>query len=204
MARIIAIANQKGGVGKTTTAANLALSLGAAGSRTILIDGDMRRPEQHRAFRIVQKPGLTDVLVGEAQLGEVVRPNLADNLDLVPAGRIPPNPSELMGSDAMRQLIDTLRNDYEYVIIDTPPLLPVTDAVVAAASSDAVVVVLRSGSTEEVAALRAFEQLDKVKARVAGVVLNGLSARLDQHYAYYSYGGYSERAPRSRKARTRR
>ncbi len=199
--QLIVVTSPGPGEGKTTTAANLALSLGAAGSRTILLDGDMRRPEQHRAFRIVQSPGLTDVLVGEAQLAEVIRPNLADNLDLIPAGKIPPNPSELLGSDGMRQVIDSLRNDYEYIVIDTPPVLPVTDAVVAAASSDAVVVVLRSGSTEEVAALRAFEQLDKVKARVAGVVLNGLSARLDQHYAYYSYGGYSERAPRARKAR---
>ena len=188
------------GEGKTTTAANLALTLANAGSRTVLIDGDLRRPQQHHAFRIVQEPGLTDVLVGEAPLGEVIRPELAENLDVVPAGRIPPNPSELLGSDAMRRLLNDLRKGYEYIIMDTPPLLPVTDAVVAAASSDATVIVIRSGETEEVAALRALEQLDRVKARVAGVVLNGLSARYDHHYAYYTYGGYSERG-RSKRSR---
>ncbi len=192
--QLIVVSSPGPGEGKTTTAANLALTLANAGSRTVLIDGDLRRPTQHRAFRIVQEPGLTDVLVGDAKLGEVIRPDLADNLDVVPAGKIPPNPSELLGSDAMRRALDDLRKDYEYIIMDSPPLLPVTDAVIAAASSDATVVVLRSGETEEVAALRAFEQLDRVKARVAGVVLNGLTPRFDHHYAYYTYGGYGERS----------
>lgn len=198
--QLIVISSPGPGEGKTTIATNLALTLASAGSRTVLVDGDLRRPTQHRAFRIVQEPGLTDVLVGDAKLGEVIRPDLADNLDVVPAGKIPPNPSELLGSDAMRRVLDDLRKDYEYIIMDSPPLLPVTDAVVAAASSDAAVVVLRSGETEEVAALRAFEQLDRVKARVAGVVLNGLTPRFDHHYAYYSYGGYGERS-RSKRSR---
>jgi tyrosine-protein kinase Etk/Wzc len=196
--QLIVVSSPGPGEGKTTVAANLAITLASTGSRTVLIDGDLRRPQQHRAFRIIQEPGLTDVLVGETDLSEVIRPDLSDNLDVVPAGKIPPNPSELLGSDAMRRVIDDLRRDYEYIIMDTPPLLPVTDAVVAAAASDATVVVLRSGKTEEVAALRAYEQLDRVKARVAGVVLNGLTARFDHHYAYYSYGGYSERG-RSRR-----
>lgn len=191
--QLIVVSSPGPGEGKTTTAANLALTLANAGSRTALIDGDLRRPQQHRAFKIVQDPGLTDVLVGDAKLGEVIRPDLADNLDVIPAGKIPPNPSELLGSDAMRRVLDDLRRDYEYIIMDSPPLLPVTDAVVAAAASDATVVVLRSGETEEIAALRAFEQLDRVKARVAGVVLNGLTARFDQHYAYYTYRGYRDR-----------
>ena len=198
--QLIVVSSPGPGEGKTTTAANLALTLASAGSRTVLIDGDLRRPQQHRAFRIVQEPGLTDVLVGDAPLGEVIRPELADNLDVIPAGRIPPNPSELLGSVAMRRVLDGLRKDYEYIVIDTPPLLPVTDAVVAAASADATIIVLRSGETEEVGALRAMEQLDRVKARVAGVVLNGLSARFDHHYAYYTYGGYSERG-RSKRSR---
>ncbi|MEE8134300.1 MAG: polysaccharide biosynthesis tyrosine autokinase [Gemmatimonadales bacterium] len=191
--QLIVVSSPGPGEGKTTITANLALTLANAGSRTVLIDGDLRRPTQHRAFGIVQEPGLTDVLVGDAKLVEVIRLDLADNLDVVPAGKIPPNPSELLGSDAMRGVLDDLRKDYEYIIMDSPPVLPVTDAVIAAASSDATVIVLRSGETEEVAALRAFEQLDRVKARVAGVVLNGLTPRFDHHYAYYTYGGYGER-----------
>jgi capsular exopolysaccharide synthesis family protein len=172
--------------GKSTTAANLALMLSRGGSRTLLIDADLRRPGLHRAFGLVQEPGLTDILVSKADVREAVRPGVAENLDLLPAGLLPPNPAELLGSQAMQQLLSTLRHEYTYILLDTPPTLPVTDATVAAAAADAAIVVMRSGETEEAAARRTIDQLARVRTRIAGIVLNGVSKRYDQHYSYYS------------------
>jgi tyrosine-protein kinase Etk/Wzc len=151
------------GEGKSTTATNLAMMLSQGGSRTLLVDGDLRRPGQHRAFGLVQQPGLTDILIGNAD-----------------------NPAELLGSEAMQHLIGELRQEYTYIILDTPPTLPVTDATVAAAAADAAIIVMRSGETEEQAARRTVEQLGRVRTRIAGVVLNGVSKRYNKHYSYYS------------------
>ena len=174
------------GEGKSTTAANLALVLAQGGSKTLLIDGDLRRSQVHRAFGLVQEPGLTDVLIGEAGLREAIRPEVSTNLDVLPSGQSPPNPAELLGSDAMRRMVSELRRDYEYILMDTPPSLPVTDAAVVASVSDATILVLRSGETEESAAQRAVDGLRQVRARIAGAVLNGVTRGRDRHYSYYS------------------
>jgi tyrosine-protein kinase Etk/Wzc len=183
--QLIAITSPGPGEGKSTTAANLALILAQGGSKTLLIDGDLRRSQVHRAFGLVQEPGLTDVLIHEAHLREAVRPGIAEHLDVLPAGQSPPNPAELLGSDAMHQVVAELRRDYEYIVIDTPPSLPVTDAQVVGSTADATIIVMRSGETEETAAQRAVEQLRHVRARVAGAVLNGVSVRRDRYYSYY-------------------
>ncbi len=185
------------GEGKSTTAANLALTLAQGGSRTLLIDGDLRRPQLHRAFALVQEPGLTDVLINKASVREAVRPDVAPNLDVLPAGATPPNPSELLGSDVMHRVLAELRRDYTYILMDTPPSLPVTDAIVLATAADATILVMRSGETEEASAQRAVDQLRRVRARIAGAVLNGVSQRHDHYYSYYSYGGGSEAPARS-------
>jgi capsular exopolysaccharide synthesis family protein len=161
--------------------------LAQGGHRTILIDGDLRRPLVHRAFGLVQEPGLTDVLIGGATAREAIRPEVTPALDVLPSGPTPPNPSELLGSNAMHQLIAELRREYDYIIMDTPPALPVTDATVVAMIADATILAVRSGDTEEVAAQRAVEQLRRVNARIAGTVLNAVSQRQDQYYTYYSY-----------------
>ncbi len=173
--------------GKTTTAINLALTLAQNGRKTILVDGDLRRSTVHRAFGLVQDPGLTDVLVGNVSAAEAVRPEVAPSLDLLPSGSTPPNPSELLGSSAMDALVMELRHDYEYIIMDTPPTLPVTDAAVVSITADATMLVVRSGDTEETAAQRALEQLRRVGARIAGAVLNAITHRKDPQYSYYSY-----------------
>jgi tyrosine-protein kinase Etk/Wzc len=176
------------GEGKSTTAANLAITLAQQGARTLLVDADLRRPIVHRAFNLVQEPGLTDVLVGTTGLREAIRPNVAPKLDLLPAGPQPPNPSELLGSEAMQKLVAQLRGQYEMVVFDSPPILAVTDATVLGAASDAVILVLRAGETEEAAAQRALQQLRRVQARVAGAVLNGIERRRDRYYnRYYNY-----------------
>ncbi len=182
--------------GKSTTAINLALTLAQSGRRTILIDGDLRRSTIHRAFGLVQEPGLTDILVGGVSATEGIRPEVAERLDLLPSGSTPPNPSELLGSSAMDALIREVRHDYEYVIMDTPPTLPVTDAAVVASNADATILVVRSGDTEETAAQRALDQLRRVRARIAGAVLNAVSPKKDPQYSYYSYS--YRRGPPSR------
>jgi capsular exopolysaccharide synthesis family protein len=186
--QLLCVTSPGPGEGKTTTAANLAITLAQQGTRTLLVDADLRRPLVHRALSLVQEPGLTDILVGTAMLREAVRPNVAPGLDVLPAGALPPNPSELLGSAAMHRLLDQLRAEYEAVVFDSPPSLAVTDATVLGASADAVILVLRAGETEERAAQQAVEQMRRVHARVAGVVLNGVEQHGDKYYDYYKSG----------------
>jgi tyrosine-protein kinase Etk/Wzc len=196
--QLLALTSPGPGEGKSTTAANLAVALALGGHRTLLIDADLRRPLLHRAFSLVQDPGLTDVLVGRAAAREAVRPDVIERLDVLPAGSSPPNPSELLGSDAMHALIAEVRQTYDYIVVDTPPVLPVTDATVVSTVADATILAVRSGETEETSATRALEQLKRVNARIAGVVLNGVDARRDRHYAYYKYQknvAYKARGP---------
>ena len=185
--QVVSITSPGPGEGKSTTAANLAVTLAQNGARTLLVDADLRRPVVHRAFSITQEPGLTDVLIGRASPREAIRPEVTANLDVLPSGALPPNPSELLGSEAMRALLGEIRRDYDWVLIDTPPVLPVTDATVVAAEVDAVILTVRSGETDEAAAERAVEQLRHVGARLAGTVLNALSTTRDRHYTYYAY-----------------
>ena len=185
--QIICVTSPGPGEGKSTTAANLAITLAQQGAHTLLADADLRRPLVHRAFNLVQEPGLTDVLVGTATLREAVRPNVLAGLDVLPGGALPPNPSELLGSEAMHRVLTELRGQFDYVIFDTPPALAVTDATVLGASADAVILVLRAGETEETAAQRTVELFRRVQARVAGTVLNGVEKARDRYY-YYDYG----------------
>jgi tyrosine-protein kinase Etk/Wzc len=185
--QLLALTSPGPGEGKSTTAANLAVALALGGHRTLLIDADLRRPLLHRAFGLVHEPGLTDVLVGRAAAREAIRPDVIERLDVLPAGSSPPNPSELLGSDAMHALIAEVRQNYDYIVVDTPPVLPVTDATVISTVADATILTIRSGETEETSATRALDQLKRVNARIAGVVLNGVDTRRDRHYTYYKY-----------------
>ncbi|MCZ6857409.1 MAG: polysaccharide biosynthesis tyrosine autokinase, partial [Gemmatimonadetes bacterium] len=184
--------------GKSTTAINLALTLAQSGRRTLLVDGDLRRSTIHRAFGLTQEPGLTDVLIGGVSASEGIRPEVTPSLDVLPSGATPPNPSELLGSATMDTLIAELRRDYEYIVMDTPPTLPVTDAAVVATNADATILVVKSGDTEETAAQRAMEQLRRVRASIAGAVLNAVSAKKDPQYTYYSYRYGQDPPARSR------
>jgi tyrosine-protein kinase Etk/Wzc len=196
--QLISVTSPGPGEGKSTTAVNLSVALAQSGQRTLLVDADLRRPQVHKAFSLVQGPGLTDVLVGRVPRCEAIRADVQPKLDVLPSGATPPNPSELLGSQAMRTLIGELRRDYEYIVMDTPPTLPVTDAAVVASGADGAIVVVRSGETEEVPAQRAVEQLRRVQARVAGVVLNGVNQKRDHYYAYYAYRDDTKRRTRAR------
>jgi tyrosine-protein kinase Etk/Wzc len=197
--QFLAVTSPGPGEGKSTTTVNLAVALAQSTSKVLLVDGDLRRPVVHRTFQLIAEPGLTDILVGKATIQETIRADVAPNLDVIPSGPRPPNPSELLGSSAMQQFIAEVRREYDYIVVDTPPTLPVTDSAVIGAAADAMIVVIRSSETEEQAAQRAIAQLRRVHTRIAGVVLNGVSRRHEQYYSYYSYGagGGSSRRERS-------
>lgn len=177
--------------GKSTTAINFAVMLAQQGQRVLVLDADLRRPGLHRALDVLREPGLTNLLVGDAEPRTVVRPNVLPNLDFLPSGPFPPNPSELLDSRGMKRLLEEFQRKYDMVVLDSPPILAVTDASVMGAHVDGAVLVLRSGETEQRAAERAVEQLRRVGVRVLGAVLNevAMSTVEESYYLqyYYSY-----------------
>ena len=174
--------------GKTTTSMNCAIVLAQKGSRVLLIDADLRRPSVHKALSLGPRTGLSNILTGNAALEQtVVRTNLMPTLFALPAGTPPPNPAELLASANMREILNQLREQYDHIVIDTPPTLSVTDAVVLSTSADAVVLVIRSGQTTKQALRRARDVLMRVNARVSGVLLNAADLSSPDYYYYYEY-----------------
>jgi capsular exopolysaccharide synthesis family protein len=181
--------------GKTTTSINTAIVLAQKGVPVLLIDADLRRPSIHKTLGMGPRSGLSNVLTGSAELNQViVRSSVLPNLFIIPAGTPPPNPAELLASSNMKGVLMQLRDQYEHIVIDTPPTLSVTDAVVLSAKVDAVVLVIRSGQTTKTALRRARDLLLQVNARVCGVLLNAVNLDSPDYYYYYEYrkkyGGY--------------
>ena len=174
--------------GKTTTSINTAIVLAQKGVRVLLIDADMRRPSIHKTLGIGPRSGLSNVLTGTAELtSTIVKSPMMANLFVLPAGTPPPNPAELLASVHMKALLTQLRDQYDHIVIDTPPTLSVTDAVVLSTRADAVVLVIRSGQTTKTALRRARDLLMQVNARVAGVLLNAVDLTSPDYYYYYEY-----------------
>jgi capsular exopolysaccharide synthesis family protein len=183
-ARSVVITSTAPGEGKTLVSTNLAASLAQAGQRTLIIDGDMRRPRVHDVFSRPQEPGLSNVLVGTSRLRDAIRPTNVPALSVLPAGHIPPNPAELLGSTRYLEFLEELRHDYDWIIIDAPPVMAVTDAAVLANSASGVVFVVGAEMTSRRNAVSAIEQLQAVRARFIGGVLNRVN--LQRHSYYYS------------------
>ena len=175
------------GEGKSTTAVNFSVMLAQQGQRVLLLDADLRRPALHRSLDLLREPGLTNLLVGDATVREAVRPSVLPNLDVLPSGPFPPNPSELLSSKAMRRLLEEFEGRYSQVIVDSPPVLAVTDAAVLAAHTDGAVLVLRSGETEQRSAERSVEQLRRLGVRVFGAVLNEVATTTTEESYYLQY-----------------
>ena len=178
--------------GKTTTAANLAITMAQVGSRTLIVDADLRRPMVNGVFGIPQEPGLTELLVKGGDLQKAMVSTDIENLFILPAGTIPPNPSELLSSQKMKRLIQEMKNCCDLVILDCPPVITVTDAAVLAAEADCVVLVIHSGKTDREAARRAKGLLTNVKAKIAGTVLNNISSDMLAGYSYYYHYYYED------------
>ncbi|MGH9512491.1 MAG: GumC family protein [Terriglobales bacterium] len=181
--------------GKTTTSINCAIVLAQKGSRVLLIDADLRRPSVHKTLGVSSKAGLTNILTGSANLQQATaRSPLVPGLFVLPAGTPPPNPAELLSSARMGEILAELRDQYDHVVIDTPPTLPVTDAVVMATRADTVILVARAGSTTKHALRQARDILMRVNARVSGILLNAVNLDSPDHYSYYGRMGKSARA----------
>jgi capsular exopolysaccharide synthesis family protein len=172
------------GEGKSLVASNLAISLALAGRRTLLIDADMRKPKVQDVFSVDAEPGLSNLLVGEAKASECVRKSSTNELWVLPAGRIPPNPAELLGSKRCLAFMESLKGHFEWIIIDTPPVLAVADVSVLAHAVNGTLFVVGSEMTSRHAARQAVHQLTNVQARVLGVVLNRVD--LERNAYYYS------------------
>ncbi|MER5422716.1 polysaccharide biosynthesis tyrosine autokinase [Streptosporangium roseum] len=181
------------GEGKSSTAANLAITLAQAGWRVILVDGDLRRPRIPRYLGIEGTTGLTDVLIERARLQDVIQTWGEADLAVLPSGQIPPNPSELLGSRGMRNVLAQLTETYDMVIVDAPPLLPITDAATLAAVCDGTLLIARYGKTRREQVVRATEMLSSINARMVGAVLNFAPAKSSQYYGYgYGYESDAE------------
>jgi capsular exopolysaccharide synthesis family protein len=178
--------------GKTTTASNLACILAQGEARVILIDADLRRPTMHHRFGLTGRTGLTTVLAGTSRFEETVQ-QVAElpNLDILPSGPVPPFPTEMLSSDAMKALLDKLGGLYTYVIIDSPPILSVTDAAILGRMVDAVVLVVRHGKSSKNVMRRARDLMVRSGAPIAGLVLNAVDVNSPEYYGYYGYSGYS-------------
>ncbi|MFZ4856978.1 MAG: GumC family protein [Desulfuromonadaceae bacterium] len=190
--KVVMITSSFPGEGKSTIAANLALTFAQAGNRVILVDCDLRRPSMNTIFEQPRSPGITEVLAGDCPLAEALHITDIENISLLTAGTIPPNPSELLCSDSMRDLLAGLRASYDIVIIDAPPVIPVTDAPLLTAFTDMVVVVIESGRIPAKAAQRMKELLLSVQAPVAGFIINDRTSLFSDTYGYYGKGYYGK------------
>jgi capsular exopolysaccharide synthesis family protein len=173
------------GEGKSTTAANLAVVLAQQGKRVLLIDGDLRKPTVHYTFKVSNIYGVTNVLTRQMPLKDTVVKTRVPDLDVLPSGPVPPNPSELIDSKSMNNLIEEAQVLYDYVLFDTPPVLAVTDGQLLSNKVDGVILVVSSGKTEIEAAMKARDLLVHAKAKVIGTVLNAKDIGKDNYYYYY-------------------
>lgn len=172
--------------GKSTVVANLAVVMAQTGKKVLLVDCDLRKPVQHRIFHVENHRGFTNCLVQKLDVKGVVHEGLAGNLSLLSSGPVPPNPAEILASEQVRKLWPVLLKEYDYVFIDSPPLLAVADASIIAAQVDGVLLVVRSAATRIDLAREAKSQILKANARLLGVVLN--QVKVNRHnYQYYYY-----------------
>jgi polysaccharide biosynthesis transport protein len=192
------------GEGKTTTTANLAISMAAAGARVCVVEADLRRPRLLRYMGLEGSVGLTNVLIGQAELADVLQPFGDTGVQVLGAGLIPPNPSELLGSETMARTIRHLEQMFDYVIIDAPPVLPVTDATVLSTITGGVVLVVGCGVVTKEQLARALESVKAVNGNILGLVVNRIPTKGANADSYYYAEGYAPMTPdRSRKDRAR-
>jgi protein-tyrosine kinase len=188
--RSIVVTSSSPGEGKSTTVANFGVVLAQTGSRVCLVDSDLRRPTLHRIFGLANTRGLTTALLEGIPLTEIAQPTAVPNLAVVTSGSLPPNPAELVGSNRMREALEAAAADYEMVLLDSPPVVSVADAVALATFADGVVMVVQTGKVPHEVIRRATGQILAVKGRILGVVMNGVNLKRDgYYYDYYRYYG---------------
>jgi exopolysaccharide transport family protein len=205
--RALVVSSANPGEGKTTTVANLASSLAINGARVLAVDADLRRPTMHQHFGVPKTPGLSDLIVGKCNASDAIHTTRFKGLQILPCGYVPPNPAELLGSAAMKQVVDALRTHYDWVLIDTPPILAMADTPVLCPLVDGVVLVIGAEVSGRPHIQRAIDQVLGVGGKVIGVVLNKVNLERNSYYYSQYYGEYyrsyyAEGASSSRQART--
>jgi polysaccharide biosynthesis transport protein len=188
--RVLVFTSANPGEGKTTTSANVAGALALNGAKVLVVDADLRRPTMHQHFGASKTPGLSDVIVGKAQPSDVIQNTRFKGVFLLPCGYIAPNPTELLGSPAMRDLLKALKTRFDWVIVDTPPVLAMADTPVLAQFVDGVVLVLAAEGTTRPSIQRSMDQLTSVGGRILGAVLNKVDLRRNSYYYSHYYGEY--------------
>lgn len=183
--KVILITSATQSEGKSTTSSNLAVAYAQQGKKVLIIDTDMRRPTVHYTFKVANGLGLSSLLTRQAELEKAILPTKVDNLSILTAGPIPPNPAELLSSRSMENLIVQLREEYDVIILDAPPLLQVADSRITSKLTDGVVLVVGCTTSDRQRVLKAKEQLELAEAKILGVVLNRRELTDDSAYQYY-------------------
>jgi capsular exopolysaccharide synthesis family protein len=195
--RVIQVTSPDQGDGKSTLIANLAVSIAQSGKSVLLIDADFRRPKVHKLFGLSEETGMATVLAGISELDEAIQPTLVDGLAVLPCGPQPPNPAELLTSPRFNTFLEAIRQRYDFVLIDTPPLLAVSDPSVVAPRVDGVILLIRLAKHDRPRAVRCKEILNSLGANILGVVVNNFGRRRGSSYDEFGYeygygykGGY--------------
>lgn len=190
--KIVVVSGAEPDVGKSTTSSNLAVMMAQTGSRVLLIDADLRKPTLHKTFYVSRSDGLTKCLLRPGDWESAIVKEVAPHLDLLPSGPIPPNPSELLGSARMVQLLNAFSEKYEYIFIDTPPINVVTDGLILISRSAGAVLVTRQNQTTYEEVQESVDNIRKVNGNLLGVVINDykITAGERQRRYYYKHYGY--------------
>lgn len=177
--------------GKSTTISNLACTLADDDNKVLVIDCDLRKPTIHKKFSIRNNRGLTDILVTKEDYTDY-KQKIYDRLDIITSGRIPSNPSEILGSNSMKQLLQIVENDYDYILIDSAPISVVTDPLIISSYVDGVIIVIEAGKTPIEIVKNSVEKLRNVSANIIGTILNNVEINSRNNMYYYSYSRYME------------
>lgn len=182
--KTLMVTSAEPGAGKSTVCINLAYVLAQGDKKVVIVDCDLRKPNIHMKFRLTNNKGLTDYFIGKVKFKDIVR-SINNNLDVITSGNRATNPAEIISSKAMESLFDELKEQYDYILIDTPPVKIISDGVVLSTKCDGVVYVIRAGKTKKDDIVEGYMELEKVKAKVIGSILNGTDNRRDNYYYYY-------------------
>ena len=191
--KTIVITSAEAAEGKSTVSGNLALSFAQNDKKVIIVDCDLRKPSVHKNFKISNLSGLSEVLIGKEKIEDVIQ-NRNGNLDILTSGKIPPNPSEMLSSVSMTNLIEKLREKYDIVILDSAPLQAVTDAQILSTKADGTILVIRAQRTSRDSVIEAKNLLTKVGANILGTVLHAVENTRGKYYYYYGSSDESKEA----------
>lgn len=199
--RVLAVTSSSPNEGKSTTISNLAITFAQSGSKVLLVDADLRKPTIHKLYEYTNQIGLVNILAKKDTMGNCIHESLVENLYVLTSGPIPPNPSELLQSESMRRFIEEVKEIFDIILIDTPPVGSVTDAAILSSMVDGMILVAASGQVKIDELTRSKELLEKVNANIIGVVLNKLDKNAQGNYYYYYYYYYGEegQAPEKRR-----